>query len=157
MKGSLTHEDYLKLYNEDQLYSQTFDIKQIQPSSFDLSLSNECYEIKYSFLSPNIKVREKLDNLIVKKISFIRRLKKNSKTLIVGVTYKVKNVEIIIPPSIVAPTASLEPSPAPGPILPITSGNIAIIVLNDVIIIGLNLKLQASFTAFSISLPLVLN
>ena len=69
MKGSLTHEDYLKLYNEDQLYSQTFDIKQIQPSSFDLSLSNECYEIKYSFLSPNTKVREKLDNLIVKKIS----------------------------------------------------------------------------------------
>ena len=69
MKGSLTHEDYLKLYNEDQLYSQTFDIKQIQPSSFDLSLSNECYEIKYSFLSTNTKVREKLDNLIVKKIS----------------------------------------------------------------------------------------
>ena len=55
------------------------------------------------------------------------------------------------------PTASLDPSPAPGPMFPITNGNIAIIVLSDVIIIGLNLKLHASFTDFSISLPLVLN
>ena len=51
-----------------------------------------------------------------------------------------KKVEIIIPPKIVEPTANLEPSPAPGPIFPITNGIIAIIVLNDVIIIGLNLK-----------------
>ena len=33
-----------------------------------------------------------------------------------------KKGEIIIPPSIVAPTASREPSPAPGPIFPITKG-----------------------------------
>ena len=69
----------------------------------------------------------------------------------------VKKVDIIIPPSIVAPTANLDPSPAPGPILPITNGNIAIIVLIEVIIIGLNLKLHASSTAFLISLPLVVN
>ena len=62
---------------------------------------------------------------------------------IVGVTYRVKNVDIIIPPKIVAPTANLDPSPAPGPIFPITKGIIAIIVLNDVIIIGLILSLQA--------------
>ena len=59
-----------------------------------------------------------------------------------------KKVEIIMPPSIVAPTASREPSPAPGPIFPITKGNIAIIVLRDVIIIGLNLKLQACSLRF---------
>ena len=41
----------------------------------------------------------------------------------VGVTYNVKNVDIIIPPRIVAPTASLEASPAPGPMLPITKRN----------------------------------
>ena len=38
----------------------------------------------------------------------------------VGVIYKVKNVEIIIPPKIADPTAKRDPSPAPGPILPIT-------------------------------------
>ena len=67
-----------------------------------------------------------------------------------------KNVEIIIPPKIVAPTANLDASPAPGPILPITNGNIAIIVLKDVIIIGLNLMLHASLTAISIFFPVVL-
>ena len=78
-------------------------------------------------------------------------------TLVIdGVTYKVKIVEIIIPPKIVAPTANLEPSPAPGPIFPITSGSIAIMVLKEVIMIGLNLILQASLTADSIFFPAVL-
>ena len=71
----------------------------------------------------------------------------------VGVTYSVKNVDIIMPPKIVDPTASLEPSPAPGPIFPITKGTIAIIVLRDVIIIGLNLMSHASFIALSILFP----
>ena len=75
----------------------------------------------------------------------------------VGVIYKVKNVEIIIPPNIVDPTASLDPSPAPGPRFPITSGNIAIIVLNEVIIIGLNLNSQDSLIAFSIFFPVALS
>ncbi len=38
--------------------------------------------------SVNEKMEKVIYNMIVKKISFIRRLKKNSKTLIVGVTYK---------------------------------------------------------------------
>ena len=75
----------------------------------------------------------------------------------VGVTYRVKNVDIIIPPKIVEPTANLDASPAPGPILPIINGIIAIIVLTDVIMIGLNLKLEASLIALSIFLPEVLN
>ena len=70
--------------------------------------------------------------------------------------YKVKNVEIIIPPKIVEPTANLEPSPAPGPIFPITNGSIAIIVLSEVIMIGLNLTAQASLTEDSKFLPVVL-
>ena len=65
-----------------------------------------------------------------------------------GVTYNVKKVEIIIPPKMVAPTANLDPSPAPGPIFPITKGIIAIIVLNDVIMIGLNLTAQACAVRF---------
>ena len=73
------------------------------------------------------------------------------------VTYRVKNVDIIIPPKIVEPTANLDASPAPGPILPIIYGIIAIIVLTDVIMIGLNLKLEASLIALSIFLPEVLN
>ena len=76
---------------------------------------------------------------------------------IVGVTYNVKNVEIIIPPKIVAPTANLDVSPAPGPILPITSGSIAIMVLIDVIIIGLNLRAQDSLIDDSILFPVALN
>ena len=73
-----------------------------------------------------------------------------------GVTYNVKKVEIIIPPKIVAPTANLDPSPAPGPIFPQTKGNIAIIVPNDVIIIGLNLIKHASLTAEIIFFPVAL-
>ena len=70
--------------------------------------------------------------------------------------YNVKNVEIIIPPKIVDPTANLDPSPAPGPIFPITKGYIAIIVLKEVIMIGLILSLQASLIAVSIFAPVLL-
>ena len=74
---------------------------------------------------------------------------------IVGVTYNVKNVEIIIPPKIVDPTANLDASPAPGPMLPTISGYIAIMVLNEVIMMGLILNLQASINASSIFAPVV--
>ncbi len=69
MKGSLIHDDYLKLYNEKAIISEHFHKSQIQPSSIDLTLSNECYEVKYSFLSPRTKVREKLQTLAIKKIN----------------------------------------------------------------------------------------
>ena len=49
MNGSLTYSDYKKLFKEKQIKSNYFDIEQLQPSSLDLSLSNECYEIQYSF------------------------------------------------------------------------------------------------------------
>ena len=61
MIGSLNYNDYLKLYKSNSISSKNFDFNQIQPSSLDLSLSDECYEIKYSFLSQS----QKLDKIKV--------------------------------------------------------------------------------------------
>ena len=69
MIGSLNYKDYLKLHKSNSIKSKYFDIKQIQPSSLDLSLSEECYEIKYSFLTPKSKVREKLKKVTINKIN----------------------------------------------------------------------------------------
>ena len=65
--------------------SLLFEKSQIQPSSIDLSLSEECYEIKTSFLSPDNKVREKLKKIYSKKISLKtpKILKKNKPDLII--------------------------------------------------------------------------
>ena len=91
MIGSLTYDDYINLYCNKQIISPDFDEKQIQPSSIDLSLSNECYEIKTSFLSPKKKVRDKLKNFYIKKINLKtpKTLKKN-KTYIVRLNEKLK-------------------------------------------------------------------
>ncbi len=90
MIGSLTYQDYLSLFENDNIRSKNFKNNQIQPSSLDLSLSNECYEIKYSFLSPKNKVRDKLEGLIVKKINLNTKyvFKKNK-------TYLIKLNEIL--------------------------------------------------------------
>ena len=69
MIGSLNYNDYINLYNNNEIISKVFNKNQIQPSSLDLSLSKECYEIKYSFLSPKNKVRDKLEGIIKKKIN----------------------------------------------------------------------------------------
>ena len=71
MNGTLVYEDYLSLVNRNKIKSLTFEKSQIQPSSIDLSLSEECYEIKTSFLSPDNKVRDKLKKIYSKKISLI--------------------------------------------------------------------------------------
>jgi dCTP deaminase len=80
MSGTLVYEDYLSLYNDNKIKSLRFKKSQIQPSSIDLSLSEECYEIKTSFLSPDNKVREKLKKIYSKKISLKtpKILKKNN-------------------------------------------------------------------------------
>ncbi len=69
MIGSLNHNDYINLFDKKEIIVNDFNINQVQPSSLDLTLSNECYEIKYSFLSPKHKVRDKLESLIIKKIN----------------------------------------------------------------------------------------
>ena len=80
MNGTLVYEDYLSLYNNNKIKSLLFKKSQIQPSSIDLSLSEECYEIKTSFLSPDNKVRDKLKKIYSKKISlknlkFLKKIK----------------------------------------------------------------------------------
>ena len=69
MNGSLTHLDYLNLFNNKEIESPFLNDSQIQPASLDLTLSNECYEIEYSFLCSQTKVRNKLKDLIIKKIN----------------------------------------------------------------------------------------
>ena len=49
--GSLTYNDYKQFLNTNIIFSNDFTINQLQPSSIDLTLSDECYEIKSSFLS----------------------------------------------------------------------------------------------------------
>ncbi len=73
MNGSLTYKDYLGLIKKKEIISLGYNKDQIQPSSIDLTLSDECYEIKYSFLASNTKVRDKLENLIVKKINLNKK------------------------------------------------------------------------------------
>ncbi|MDC1054526.1 2'-deoxycytidine 5'-triphosphate deaminase [Alphaproteobacteria bacterium] len=84
MNGTLVYEDYLYLYNNNKIKSLFFKKTQIQPSSIDLSLSEECYEIKTSFLSPDNKVRDKLKKIYSKKISLKNpKIFKKNKTYIV--------------------------------------------------------------------------
>ena len=68
-KGSLVHEDYVNLLKMGHINHEKYIFSQIQPSSIDLTLSEECYEIKASFLSPNNNIRDKLKKIINKKIN----------------------------------------------------------------------------------------
>ena len=67
-KGSLVHEDYFDLFKNNNINYNKYTSSQIQPSSLDLTLSAECYEIEASFLSPNTNIRDKLINIVNKKI-----------------------------------------------------------------------------------------
>ena len=89
MIGSLTYQDYLKLCKNNQITSSLFDVDQIQPSSIDLTLGSECYEIKYSFLAHKTEVRNKLENLIIKKINLDKQyVFEKDKTYIVRLNEK---------------------------------------------------------------------
>ena len=84
MNGSLVYQDYINLIKKNFIINKYINKSQIQPSSLDLSLSEECYEIKHSFLSYNSKVRNKLKNLIIKKINLNNEFVfKKNKTYIV--------------------------------------------------------------------------
>ena len=84
MNGSLVYQDYLNLINKNFIITENIRNNQIQPSSMDLSLSEECYEIKYSFLSYNSKVRDKLKDLAIKKINLSKEfIFRKNKTYIV--------------------------------------------------------------------------
>lgn len=66
--GALTFQDYEILYKNKEILYENFSFSQIQPSSVDLTLSDECYEINASFLSAHDSVREKLEKVKIKKI-----------------------------------------------------------------------------------------
>ncbi len=84
MKGSLVYQDYINLINKKFIITEDYKNTQIQPSSIDLSLSEECYEVKHSFLSYNSKVRNKLNDLAVKKINLNKEfIFRKNKTYIV--------------------------------------------------------------------------
>ena len=85
MYGALVYDDYLSLLKKNKIIGLQIDKSQIQPSSFDMSLSGECYEIKSSFLSPKSSVREKLKKIYSKKFSL-----KNSKIFKKNKIYIVK-------------------------------------------------------------------
>tara|TARA_Y100001970_G_scaffold238879_1_gene300405 strand:+ start:1326 stop:2399 length:1074 start_codon:yes stop_codon:yes gene_type:complete len=68
MNGSLVYEDYQKLILDKNILGVKSIYNQIQPSSLDLTLSEECYEIKSSFLSSKNKIKDRLADMIVKKI-----------------------------------------------------------------------------------------
>ena len=78
-QGSLIYEDYHQLVDKKYILSNNFANNQIQPSSIDLTLSDECYEISASFLSPSKNVREDLKDVMIKKISLDKKhiFKKN--------------------------------------------------------------------------------
>ena len=84
MNGSLVYQDYISFINKKYIINKNIRKEQIQPSSIDLSLSEECYEIKHSFLPFNTKVRNKLNDLIVKKINLNKEfIFRRNKTYIV--------------------------------------------------------------------------
>ena len=89
MNGSLVYQDYINLINKKFIINENLKKNQIQPSSLDLSLSEECYEIKHSFLSYNSKVRDKLKDLAIKKINLGKEfIFKKNKTYIVRLNEK---------------------------------------------------------------------
>ncbi len=91
MKGSLVYQDYINLIKNDLIIGENIQQTQIQPSSLDLSLSAECYQIKHSFLSYNSNVRSKLTNLIIKKINLNNEfIFKKNKTYLVRLNERLK-------------------------------------------------------------------
>ena len=67
MPSQLVHADYHLLIEKKHIHSKNFNKIQIQPSSIDLTLSEECYEIRASFLSSSSNIRENLKDIMINK------------------------------------------------------------------------------------------
>ena len=82
--GSLVYKDYLSFLKNKNIVNNEFSLNQIQPSSVDLTLSEECYEINASFLSPNNYVRDNLKKIKIKKINLSKKyLFRRNKTFLI--------------------------------------------------------------------------
>ena len=68
-KGTLNYKNYINLVENKLIKSPRLNINQIQPSSIDLTLSEECYEISASFLAHKNKVKDRLNQFVKKNIS----------------------------------------------------------------------------------------
>ena len=89
MHGSLTFDDYKILLSNHQIIGNSNIFDQIQPSSIDLTLSEECYEIRSSFLSTKKLLRDKLKEIIINKIDLSKKkIFKKNKTYIVRLNEK---------------------------------------------------------------------
>jgi len=89
MNGSLTYNDYKNLILQNRIQGKFKNYKQVQPSSIDLTLGSECYEIKSSFLSQKKLIRDKLSDLIIKKIDLSqKKVFKKNKTYLVCLNEK---------------------------------------------------------------------
>ena len=84
MIGSLTYDDYKLLIDNHKIRGGRNINNQIQPSSIDLTLSDECYQIKSSFLSPKQLIRRKLPEIIIHEIDLSKKkiFKKNQTYLV---------------------------------------------------------------------------
>ena len=97
MNGSLTFDDYEKLIKNKEITSLNYHKSRIQPSSMDLTLSSECYELKFSFLSPKGKIRNKLKTLSIKKHNLKNGLVfKKNRTYLVKLNEKLNLISPII-------------------------------------------------------------
>ena len=67
LRGSLTYSDYKKLFDSDIILTNNLKLNQLQPSSIDLTLSDECYEINSSFYGI-IETKCTLKNNVIGKV-----------------------------------------------------------------------------------------
>ena len=98
-QGSLTNEDYHLLIEKKYIRANNFNKNQIQPSSIDLTLSEECYEISASFLSSSRNIRENLEEIMINKIDLEKKyvFKKNRIYYESHLIYKYRAIRIITP------------------------------------------------------------
>jgi len=88
-RGSLTYQDYKILFAKKEITYSNFLLTQIQPSSVDLTLSNECYEISASFLSASDSVRNNLKKVKLSEIDLGEKfLFEKNKTYLVKLNEK---------------------------------------------------------------------
>jgi len=84
LSGSLVFKDYLNFFKSKKIINHNFSLNQIQPSSVDLTLSGECYEINASFLCPVNYVMDSLKKIKIKKINLNKKfLFKKNKTFLI--------------------------------------------------------------------------
>ena len=93
----LNRDQIIELIKNKQVILNTSKYtKQIQPASLDLTISNECYRIKASFLPNNIKISKVIEELSLAKFN----LNKNNLLEINGIYLCLLNEKLKLPNNI---------------------------------------------------------